>query len=77
MFFLAICLPTDERQYMVFIINMSELVYDASFQTPFNMIVSGPSGSGKSVFVQKLLDSPILGTKPREVVWCYGVWQRE
>jgi hypothetical protein len=37
------------------------------------MLVCGPSGSGKSVFTQKLLDSDVMD--PGRIVWCYGVWQ--
>jgi septin family protein len=46
---------------------------DLQMQSPFTMLVCGPSGSGKSVFTQKLLDSDVM--HPGRIVWCYGVWQ--
>lgn len=51
---------------------------------PFTMIVAGPTGSGKTVWVTKLLshyqsittfktpNSP----RPTKVLWCYGQWQQ-
>lgn len=56
---------------------MASSLYDVSLQSPFNMIVSGPSGSGKSVFVANLLRSNIISCKPKTILWCYGVWQKE
>lgn len=47
------------------------------FQTPFSMLVVGPSGSGKSVLVDKVLrerDS-LFDASYQKVVWCYGIWQ--
>lgn len=46
---------------------------DARLQCPFTMLVCGSSGSGKSVFTQKLLMSGMLSNAPRRIVWCYGV----
>ena len=53
---------------------------DFAFIHPFSCIVSGPSGSGKSVHVCNILsDSSYiiknLNSKPR-VLWVYGVWQK-
>ena len=44
-------------------------------QTPFTMLVCGPSGSGKSVFTSKLLTSGLINPFPARIIWCYGVWQ--
>ena len=53
---------------------------DVSFIHPFSCIVSGPSGSGKSVHVRNILfDSQFLiknlEHKPN-VLWIYGIWQK-
>lgn len=44
---------------------------------PFSMLVVGPSGSGKSVFVDKLLHhrQTMFNNPSEKVVWCYGIWQ--
>jgi hypothetical protein len=44
------------------------------FSSPFTMIVTGPSRSGKSTFITNLiknLDTLIDGEKIRQVIWCY------
>ena len=46
---------------------------DVRLQCPFTMLVCGASGSGKSVFTRRLLNSALLVNAPRRVVWCYGV----
>lgn len=51
---------------------------NACLVTPFSMLVAGPSGSGKSVFVNKLIQqrSELLNKTFKRVVWCYGIWQK-
>ena len=46
-------------------------------KTPFSMMVVGPSGSGKSHFVNKLISQRehLFDKAPERVVWCYGIWQ--
>lgn len=40
---------------------------------PFTLICAGPSSSGKSTFVVKLLESPhMIDKKIDRVIWCYG-----
>lgn len=40
------------------------------------MLVCGASGSGKTVFTNRLLSHrAMLRNVPQRVVWCYGVWQ--
>ena len=41
------------------------------------MVVAGPSHSGKSTFVLKLLDhrEQAFDIPPKRVVWCYGIYQ--
>ena len=46
-----------------------------TFKHPFSMVVSGPSGSGKSVWTKKLLLSSLIQPSPERIVWCYGQWQ--
>lgn len=54
---------------------------DLQFKHPFNALFSGPSQSGKTTILRKILenhretingiDKPII-----KVVWCYGKWQK-
>ena len=39
------------------------------------MLLSGPSMSGKSCLVKKMLESDIIDPKPEKVLWCYSEWQ--
>jgi hypothetical protein len=45
------------------------------FKHPFTMIVAGPTGSGKTVFVNNIIDSPssvdVQGGF-KDIVWCYS-----
>ena len=52
---------------------------DLLFKHPFNMIVSGASGSGKTRWVRKFLEnSRNLITKSLDhVIYCYGVFDKE
>lgn len=43
---------------------------------PFTMLVAGPTGSGKTHFVQKLLNHRMIHPLPKTVIWCYGVYQK-
>jgi septin family protein len=46
---------------------------DLSISCPFTMLVCGASGSGKTVFTQRLLaNQDLLKGAPKRVVWCYG-----
>ena len=49
------------------------------FKHPFNAIVAGPTGCGKTYFVRELLRNHqqlITGiAKPLKVLWAYGQWQ--
>lgn len=53
------------------------LKMDVSWKHPFTCCISGPSGSGKSVFVEKLLKHKLemITPVPRHVVWSFGVDQ--
>ena len=52
--------------------------FDPSYKHPFSMIVSGTSGSGKTVFTMSLLSGDTeVGVSPpvERVYWFYGEWQ--
>jgi len=44
---------------------------------PFTCVISGPTGSGKSVFVQRLLKhvKTVVNPPPERILYCYGVYQ--
>ena len=44
-------------------------------KTPFTMGVYGGSGSGKTVFVRKLLASDLFDHQPKKIIYCYTEWQ--
>ena len=45
---------------------------------PFSCIVSGPTGSGKSVFTLKLIEhaQEIISPPPERILFCYGEYQK-
>lgn len=47
------------------------------FLTPANLIVAGPSGAGKTVFVGKLLENveQMFNPPPEQVIFAYGEYQ--
>ena len=52
--------------------------FDPRIRSPFNMIISGPSQSGKSTFVANLLKyrNRLFKRPPKKIVMCYGsTWQ--
>ena len=52
-------------------------VHDLRLFADRTLCAVGPSHSGKSTFVQELLDRrhEVFRTVPKRVVWCYGVYQ--
>jgi pantothenate kinase-related protein Tda10 len=50
---------------------------DPTWKHPFTSLIAGPTGCGKTVFVQKLLQHIEQMVTPSidEVLWCYGEWQ--
>lgn len=46
-----------------------------TFQHPFTCTISGPSQSGKTIFLQKLLKAlpAYIYPTPTRIVWCYGI----
>ncbi len=49
---------------------------DIRFKHSFNLLISGVSGVGKSVFARKLIKhrQEIITPAPEYVLYCYGVW---
>lgn len=47
---------------------------DLKFKSPFGMIIAGPSSSGKSTFLLKLIaeSDELIYPKPASVLYCYG-----
>ena len=47
------------------------------WEAPFTCVISGPTGSGKSVFVQRLLKhaKTVISPTPERILYCYGVYQ--
>lgn len=47
-------------------------------KAPFNAVVGGSSGSGKSHFVGKILKhhNEIILPPPKRIYWCYDEWQQ-
>ncbi len=45
---------------------------------PFTSVISGPTGSGKSVFVQRLIKHAknVISPPPDRILYCYGVFQQ-
>jgi hypothetical protein len=52
---------------------------DLKFRHPFNLIVSGGSGSGKTEWVTKLLSSreTMINSKMEDILYCYGVYDKK
>ena len=48
-----------------------------NFMHPFTCMVSGPTSSGKSTFISKLLElsHEKIYPAPEKVIWCYSQWQ--
>ena len=50
---------------------------DPKWKHPFTALIAGPTGSGKTVFVTKMLThlAAMVEPTPEEIIWCYGEWQ--
>ena len=50
---------------------------DTRLQHPFSCIIAGASGSGKTVFVTKLIEhvQSMIDPPPEKIIWHYGEWQ--
>ena len=50
---------------------------DPRWKHPFPALVAGPTFSGKSNFVKRLLESGehMIDGGPENIIWCYGIYQ--
>ena len=55
-----------------------EETYDVRFKAPFTAIVSGPTGSGKTVLLQQLIENAetVCDKPPVKIYYRYGAWQK-
>lgn len=44
-------------------------------QHPSSLIISGPSQSGKTELVRKMIKNKIYDYDVKKILWCYAVWQ--
>ena len=54
-----------------------KLAMETAWHHPFTSVISGPSQSGKTVFVEKLLKhrNEMMSPVPKKIIWSYGVRQ--
>ncbi|GFT09035.1 uncharacterized protein TNCV_4105021 [Trichonephila clavipes] len=43
---------------------------------PFSMMICGPSNSGKTFFVRRILETTLIKPFPPKIIWCYGIYQK-
>ena len=53
------------------------LPIDVSISTPAPTVIAGPTGSGKTVLMRRLIERrrEVCDNPPEEVIYCYGAWQ--
>ena len=56
---------------------MATTFVDMRLKAPFTAVVSRPTGSGKTKYMQKLIEgaNTLTNSPPREIIYCYGAWQ--
>jgi len=52
--------------------------FDIRLKSPFTAIVAGPTGSGKTHLLSRLISNAhiVSNPPPKEIIYCYGVWQK-
>ena len=56
---------------------MASTTFDVRFKHPFTAMVTGPTGSGKTVWLSRLLkhNKLLIDPPPENIVWFYGTYQ--
>lgn len=54
---------------LIFKMDMLKLAH------PSTCLISGPTGSGKTFFVKKLIDFKYFNPMPSSIIYCYGTYQ--
>ena len=47
------------------------------FKHPATILLSGPTGCGKTRFVRRILEERLIEPFPTRLLWVYGEWQRD
>ena len=57
--------------------NQLFTIMDPRWKHPFTALIAGPTGSGKTVFVNTFLSqvAEMMDPAPEEIFFCYGEWQ--
>ena len=55
--------------------DQSQPLKEMTLRHPFSMMVTGPSGLGKTEWTRKLLLSSLVQPPPERILWCFGQWQ--
>lgn len=68
--------PTSEGVHILY--ARMDLMQPFQLKSPFNAVVGGSSGSGKSHFVAKILkfNEELIFPPPERIYWCYSEWQK-
>ena len=55
---------------------MATTFVDMRLKAPFTAAVSGPTGSGKTKYMQQLIEgvNTLTNSPLREIIYCYGAW---
>ena len=50
---------------------------DTRLKSPFTAIVAGPTGSGKTRYMTRLIlnSASVCTSPPEQIIYCYGAWQ--
>jgi GTPase SAR1 family protein len=69
--------PTDNNPYTFYVPDGYDPDHFMPWVHPFTSVISGPTGSGKSVFVRRFVHhiKHMMTPIPDRILWCYGVYQ--
>ena len=54
---------------------MAEVFSSFVFKHPAPVILAGPTGCGKTVFIQNVLEQQLIQPMPEKIYFCYSAWQ--